>query len=517
MLTHADLLRMCIRIVESFDPLKTTVDAHFTDAGVVTDKTPPVETKFVQQVFYGCVRYQKFLKVFVHSFLYKNPAVAPWSDQTVYLIIAYLLFFRLEELGVDELRQFIFAGLSTPPALNALLQFCFSEENLNHWVKEEWCKIYDPTFVEEQIIKKLHSFRPETQPLLNDIEFTATGKLGEVVDSTMDTTGGRTKSTVVRPFNLTKPKPRLIPQPVPIDRVIEAKPPPKTIYSTSLTEIEEEKKKRREAIKAKVATKYAAVPEPHLRTAERPGADEYTKEQFRMEMDRQIMNDCTFQPALAKEFVRAGLSEAEIKMNTAAILREDKLVKDKQEKEYEVLKNYECELKDASEFYRWQQEMREDDTIQEQLRVAQRKVEMQMARTEAIASSEAQVRKNNAFAKESQAEMNEALENQAKAQKAEVGRKQELVSIVTKERVLARQAEQKLVRSKEEVAEKVRQELKLDMERVKAEEEHEMERRKDLIRQIRAYERVASVAKQGAEFDPGEPPRHGFLDEMSLS
>jgi len=174
MLTHAELLRASIDIIESFNPKKTTVDAHFEDSFDKSNLSIP-EVKFVQQVLYGCARYTKLLKIFVHSFLYKNPAIAPWSDQTLYLILGYLLLFRLEELGLDEFRQFVLSGLSTHSALNALLIFCLSEDDLNEWCKEAWCKVYDVSFIEEDIIEKLHSYRTEMAPLLNEIAFLATG------------------------------------------------------------------------------------------------------------------------------------------------------------------------------------------------------------------------------------------------------------------------------------------------------------------------------------------------------
>lgn len=55
----------------------------------------------------------------------------------------------------------------------------------------------------------------------------------------------------------------------------------------------------------------------------------------------------------------------------------------------------------------------------------------------------------------------------------------------------------------------------MDMERKKQEDAYEMERKKDLIRQIRAIERVSVLKAQ--LFDPSEPPRKGFMEEMSLA
>merc|ERR1719265_2428807 len=64
-------------------------------------------------------------------------------------------------------------------------------------------------------------------------------------------------------------------------------------------------------------------------------------------------------------------------------------------------------------------------------------------------------------------------------------------------------------------AEDMRKDKEMDMERKKKEDAYEMERKKDLIRQIRAIERVSVLKAQ--LFDPSEPPRKGFMEEMSLA
>merc|ERR1711972_483922 len=54
-----------------------------------------------------------------------------------------------------------------------------------------------------------------------------------------------------------------------------------------------------------------------------------------------------------------------------------------------------------------------------------------------------------------------------------------------------------------------------DFERKKREDQFEMERRKDLIRQIRALEKVPVERFKG--FDRAEPPCHGLMEEMSFA
>jgi len=58
-------------------------------------------------------------------------------------------------------------------------------------------------------------------------------------------------------------------------------------------------------------------------------------------------------------------------------------------------------------------------------------------------------------------------------------------------------------------------EKKAEKERKEQEDAHEMERRKDLIRQIRALERVP--VERFKMYDPAEQPCQGLLEEMSLA
>lgn len=55
------------------------------------------------------------------------------------------------------------------------------------------------------------------------------------------------KFTEQQPFNLTKPKPKVIPQPEPIKKEIKANPIPKHIFKKNLADIEKEKEEKRKA------------------------------------------------------------------------------------------------------------------------------------------------------------------------------------------------------------------------------------------------------------------------------
>ena len=55
------------------------------------------------------------------------------------------------------------------------------------------------------------------------------------------------KKTEFKPFNLTKPKPKMIPPPEQIKREIKAKPVPKNMFKKTLADIENDKAQRRQA------------------------------------------------------------------------------------------------------------------------------------------------------------------------------------------------------------------------------------------------------------------------------
>jgi hypothetical protein len=202
-------------------------------------------------------------------------------------------------------------------------------------------------------------------------------------------------------------------------------------------------------------------------------------------------------------------------MNTAAILREDRLLMKKQEKEYAILKEYESDLKDCSAFYEWQFEMRKKDQLEELARIEQRKVEMQMAREDAIEAKEALLAKNKHHAAVQKEKTKLALDILAGEEEMDLQHKRLLVEDVRDERGGGTAAMEEVVQARRSHAEEIRKQKEVDFERVAKEQAYEMAKRKDLIRQIRALERVSVV--RPIAFDPSEPPRHGVLEEMSLA
>lgn len=506
--TRSELLRTCINIQESFDPKRTTLDAHVEEELTKDKRLGDVERKFIHQVFYGCARYQKFLRVFVTSFLYRSQSLAIRGEQPLYCILCYLLFFRLEELGVVEFQAFLMCGLGTASALLSLLQYALSVEDINRWVKHEWCKIYDMKYIEEDVIGKLQSFAEDLQPALNAIALRATGHIER---STLDVTSQDRKTTQFELFKLTQPRPRLIPEPEEISRQIKALPVMAAVHETDLSRVEEEKRRRLEEEKVKVAAKYRPEQEFTLTTAERMSGGD--KEELAKKVEAERMAECTFQPTV-KSYVPP-TEEAAVRHNTAAVLREDALLRKKQAQEHEMLKKYEFELRDASEFNKWQQHVLEHDQREEEERVHQRVVGAHVAREEAIEAREGVVRKRQILAQFQREVAKEQIATQEQESAAELHKNQQMVQEAIVDRENVRRAEEEVQKCRAKQAEDVRKIKEAEFERKRCEDEKEMEKKKDLIRQIRAMERAP--ADRGKIFDPTEQPGLGLLEEMSLA
>ncbi|CAJ1412577.1 unnamed protein product [Effrenium voratum] len=184
-------------------------------------------------------------------------------------------------------------------------------------------------------------------------------------------------------------------------------------------------------------------------------------------------------------------------------------------KEYELLKQYEAELHDASGFYEWQDKMRKKDYLEEEERTKERIIQTQLARDSAVEAHDAAARLKAIQAEHQKKELQSQLELKEREFEAELAEKQKVVEQTAEEREKARIAEQLVLAEKCEVAEQRRKAKELELAQKKREEEFELVRKKELIRQIRALERAPRESAK--VFDRAEAPCHGLLEEMSMA
>jgi hypothetical protein len=496
--------------MKTFNPTVTTVDSHTEDVlGVAEGLCADPSKVFIKQVFYGCVRYKDALKIFLSSFYYNNSGKTSRNDYTRYMILGYLALFRLHELGFDRFRSFIMAD--EPLKMMVFLEYVFNEDTLDITLKDELCRIFDRDFVENDIVKRVKGYFDEAAKLMDDLSMKAYGiaaakaKKEEEAAAAFKGKG----STKCIPFKLNTPRPRKVPEPMKIEQGVKAKPVPHHLLNkTSLAQIEEEDMKRKALSHQRTHQKYVGIKrEPRLNE---------TKSnilQLREELEEERMGPCRvrFKAKPAPVFD----SKAQVKFTAASILREDALYKKKQAKEAAALQKYETELRDSTEFYRWRQEGEMQDELEKLERVEKLRLEMEASHVRAAESIARNLAKNKLTAATMKVDLAKALKKNELEAEAIVKRNQEMALEIRKVRNVRPQIEKKKIH---DANQKKREAIQVDiMDRISRKEEEdqkEQERRNDLIRQIRAIERVPK--QRAKHFDPTESSGIGLLEEMSL-
>ena len=171
------------------------------------------------------------------------------------MIFGYLSFFRLEELAIEDYKKLVCSQDAVK--MNVFLQFVFNTDNLRQFVREEWMTLYDYAYIDEKIIGAIEKNLPNVAPILKKVEIRATGKATSMLSQSTAEDAKRGESwqseepqkkrpTEQQPFNLTKPKPKVIPQPEPIKKEVKANPVPKNLFKKTLADFEKEKEERRQ-------------------------------------------------------------------------------------------------------------------------------------------------------------------------------------------------------------------------------------------------------------------------------
>lgn len=84
-------------------------------------------------------------------------------------------------------------------------------------------------------------------------------------------------------------------------------------------------------------------------------------------------------------------SEVDVKLNVAAILREEKKLNEKIQEEERRMKDLEMNMRDESEYENWKKEQKEKDRYDEMENQQRRKIEMELAREAAINAYEEKI------------------------------------------------------------------------------------------------------------------------------
>lgn len=499
---YRSLISHCIKVISTYDPTKLGPDSHIEAYLSSPDLKTLTESNhtFISEVFAGCVRFNAMIKVVVDGFYLTDGQKCLRADSNMYSVMSYLILFRIEELGMGHLKKFM--ATQDTKKMFKFLNFLLNEANLKSWMMEEWCKLYDSSFVQTQILSPLLRFELELKEYLQ--------LLSDKISNKLKPQSTAKHITGVKPFNLTNPKPRTLPTPEKIPTLKVYKPPPKTTYSTpaELDTILQAREVNRQ--KAKEKLDEAARMRFSCASTEKSAKTKAILQQ--------IMNDkvseTSFQPPKPQPVPSTITDSMPVKLNTAAILREGARIQKVEEEEMKKLASLEAGGRDDSEFVKWQEEMKQKEIAEKTAEIERKHLEGQLSHEEAKIAKQNFIKltqQNTQLLKEESERMMAAYFEQQVEQKKEMRR---LVETITLGHQNVKEAKQRLQEMKQQIVKQAAKESQELMAKALEEAEEEMRRKTELIQQIRAIESVPVVTMKFVDLTATSGV--GLLSEMSV-
>ncbi|XP_006825655.1 cilia- and flagella-associated protein 99-like [Saccoglossus kowalevskii] len=179
------------------------------------------------------------------------------------------------------------------------------------------------------------------------------------------------------------------------------------------------------------------------------------------------------------------------------------------------LERLESGARDASEFQKWQDEMRRKDLDQELAEIEQRRILGKLSHEEAILARQQLIRENREKVQEMKEEAARLMQEYIEKRLEEEEVMKNLVEDVMTSHQNAKDAKDKLRDYKRKIVDEVNEESRELMRQALEEAEEDMKRKMELIYQIRAMEAVPKI--RHAFVDITSTAGHALLSELSIA
>lgn len=505
---HKQLFGHCVNVLNTYNGDTMSVEEHvnkYLKENGIFDES---DQTFIVEVFSECVRYSNLMHVVLNGFYNKDGKRTLRSEQNLYHVICYLAMFRLDELGMAHFRKFV--SSQDINKMYRFLSFFLNEKNLLTWIKDGWEKYYEHVFVQTSLLSPIQRWMPEINDMLLMMKNT--------IDNRLKPKSRASSVTETKPFNITQPRPRSIPIPEPIPKLQKHKPAPLTLYEkpAEFEMIQRSKNANRRRAEERLieasGIRFACANPYKSEKTKEIMSNIISEEESKIDFEKHRANPA---PAFLRLMKFRQSREVPVKMNTAQILREGKLYQQREEEVLKKLENLEAGAKDASDFLKWQSEMRQKDLETKLSDIERRRLEGKLSHEEAIFARQNLIKENKQkvqeMKEETQKMMQEFLEKKFKEEKE----MRNLVEETMQGHKNAKEASKKLKEYKRKIVQEVNEESKELMKQALEEAEAEMRRKMDLIHQIKAMEAVPIIRQKLVDFT--ELAGHGLLSEMSIS
>jgi hypothetical protein len=220
-------------------------------------------------------------------------------------------------------------------------------------------------------------------------------------------------------------------------------------------------------------------------------------------------------PVFSRKVPAETYSSVPVKLTAATILREEALVRKQKEKEQQLIRDVEIGLKDEHEFEVWREELFLKEIEERKLELEKRKIEIKLLHEETFIAKQEKLRENREKVAQVLAEKQEfkELSSQFK-QEIEVENKKKIEKVHEIKSGIS-EAKSKIYNENAKAAAEMSLEYLAQKERAEKEAKEELEKRMELVKQIRLLEKslTGNVRK---EIDLTETSGCGILGEMSI-
>ncbi|XP_068929405.1 cilia- and flagella-associated protein 99 [Petaurus breviceps papuanus] len=493
----------CIKpIIEQLDKFNPEADSpeHVLEEMSTILQTLNIEDEsFILEVLSGCLEYKKLLEVVVTAFYANAGKKCLWSDYNLFIVICYLSTFCLDKIGLQHFSKIIKSLDSTK--MHKFLQFFFNIMNLTTWIKDEWSLIYDASYVKETWIEPLLKWEPEIQMLIKYLK--------NVIENRSVLYIKCPKLTKPKEFHLTVPKPRgiLVPDVLPVLKKPE--PVPRSTYKhpriqKELGAVKQKNRQRAEALllEANMAAYRCSVTKLQKRE----------ESESNQKPDHKIKASNKTKSKLPLVFYKP--DNIPVKLNTAALYREEALYQHKAEKELRRIEDLLQGYKGFSEFEERQKKIQEKELEEKLARTEYQRLLGKLSREEAIIQHQNLIKENNRKANQKK-EMIAKLKNEYRKQcLKEKKKRKKMIEQVTEGHKNVKTVQEKLRTTKQQLAQEVTQETKhLHEKRLEIINE-DNKKKCERIHELRSIESLPVIKEQF--FDFTKDAGHGLIGEMSL-
>ncbi|KAJ3055619.1 hypothetical protein HK097_009946 [Rhizophlyctis rosea] len=480
---------------------------------------------FLTEAFHGCVRHRKIVEIATLGFLFKFGGQYLRAEYNLFAILTYLALYRLNDLTFSNFRNFIICH--DPVKMARLIAFLFDPANLlgddrpeadgerksdngdtsiqlEDSLVSKWSKVVGMEYVQEQLVDPILAHLADAGELL--------AELCEKCEKGMQPEKSGKAPTEPEPFLLTVPTPRRLPaSSAIISRTPKARPVPKSIYTGTgekerLEKLKQENREKMQELYAKAQNEQFAVlsrktiskTQKHQSTAVSTPAETPT-----LRIHRPV-------PATIHTAVP-------VKLTTAAILREESLMKKQRKEEEKSLAGLELGLSGRAEFEEWKEEQRLKEEEERKTEMERRRLEIQLIHEEAFEAKQDVLKENRQTASTLQTELNALKSLSTHLSHLHHLQNRALVTSIQSLQPAIHLARSQIISSNHSKAQILTSEKEEMRAKAQKEAQEELERKMELIAQIRLLERsVPKVGEVVKMVDLTETSGVGLLGEMSV-